>query len=279
MNDNRETVPTKTPRHREPSARLRWRALGRLEEHLELPMAILAVVWLVLFILEVVRGNNPLLIYLGTAVWIIFLAEFFVRLLIAPDRWQFVRRSWLTIVSLLVPALRIARIGAVFRAMRAARAVRGVRLIRAVGAMNRGMGALGSTLRRSGVWYVSALTVAVCFAGAAGMYTLEPHSTSGEGFSDYTDALWWTAMIMTTMGSGYWPQTAEGRILAVLISLFSIGVFGYVTATLASFLVGREANAPDGASAAGVDVRALRREIAALRKEIRGTQNFQADDS
>lgn len=49
-------------------------------------MAILAVVPLVLFILEVVRGNNPLLICLGTAVWIIFLAEFFVRLLIAPDR-------------------------------------------------------------------------------------------------------------------------------------------------------------------------------------------------
>ncbi len=244
--------------------------LRRLEGHLELPMAILAVVWLVLFILEVVRGNSPLLAYLATAVWIIFLAEFFVRLLIAPDRLAFVQRSWLTIVSLLVPALRIARMAAVFRAMGAARAVRGVRLIRAVGAMNRGMGALGSTLRRSGVWYVFALTVAVCFAGAAGMYALEPHSAGVKGFSSYTDALWWTAMIMTTMGSGYWPQTAEGRILAVLISLFSIGVFGYITATLASFLVGREADAPDGGSAAGADIRALRREIAALRKEIRG---------
>ncbi|MEO6568599.1 MAG: potassium channel family protein, partial [Opitutaceae bacterium] len=175
-----------------------------------------------------------------------------------------------TILSLLVPALRIARLGTVFQAMRAARAARGVRLIRAVGALNRGMGALGATLRRSGVWYVSALMVAVCFAGAAGMYALEPHSADGKGFSGYADALWWTAMIMTTMGSAYWPQTPEGRILAVLISLVAIGVFGYLTATLASFLIGQEAAASDGPTAAGADVRALQRDIAALRKEIRG---------
>lgn len=270
MNSTPANTATKAADLHQPSARLRWRMLRRLEAHLELPMAVLAVVWLLLFVMEVVRGNTPLLTFLGTAVWIVFLCEFLVRLLIAPDRWQFVRRSWLTIISLLVPALRIARLGTVFRAMRAARAARGVRLIRAVGAMNRGMGALGATLRRSGVWYVSALMVAVCFAGAAGMYALEPHSTDGKGFSSYADALWWTAMIMTTMGSAYWPHTPEGRILAVLISLVAIGVFGYLTATLASFLIGQEAAASDGPTAGGADVRALQRDIAALRKEIRG---------
>lgn len=242
--------------------------LQRLEQHLELPMAILAVVWLVLFIIDMVRGSDPLVTFFATVIWVIFIAEFVVKVLIAPDRWRFVKHSWLTIISLLVPALRIARIFSAFRALRAVRAVRGVRLIKAVGALNRGMGALGATLRRSGVWYVSALVVAVCFAGAAGMYALEPRASGGAGFSSYADALWWTAMIMTTMGSAYWPQTPEGRILAVLISLVAIGVFGYVTATLASFLVGRDADAPDGATASSSDVKALQRDIAAMRREL-----------
>jgi voltage-gated potassium channel len=121
-------------------------------------------------------------------------------------------------------------------------------------------------MQRRGVGYVLALFVAMCFGGAAGMYALEPRR---EGFSSYGDALWWTTMIMTTMGSAHWPLTAEGRILAVLISLVAIGVFGYFTAMLASFLVGRDAaTEPDGV-ATGAELRALRREIAELHDELR----------
>lgn len=254
---------------RPPSDRLRWRALSRLEDHLDMPMAILAVVWLALFVIEIVKGSNAVLTYLTTAIWLIFIAEFVLRLVIAPDRWRFIRKSWLTIIALLVPALRAIRFLRILRALRATRAVRGVRLIRTVGALNRGMGALGATLRRTGVWYVAGLTIVVSLAGAAGMYALEPHANNGAGFTSYSDALWWTVMIMTTMGSAYWPQTGEGRILAFVISLFSIGVFGYVTATLASFLVGRDAAASDGATASAADVRALQRDIAAMRRDLR----------
>jgi voltage-gated potassium channel len=84
-------------------------------------------------------------------------------------------------------------------------------------------------------------------------------------------------MIITTMGSDYWPQTAEARILAFLISLVAIGVFGYVTATLASFLVGRDAAASDGSTASAVDVRALRRDLAAIRLELSELRAASAD--
>jgi voltage-gated potassium channel len=48
-------------------------------------------------------------------------------------------------------------------------------------------------------------------------------------------------MILTTMGSAYWPTTPEGRVLCIFISLYSMGVFGYFTAALATFFVGKEA--------------------------------------
>ena len=53
-------------------------------------------------------------------------------------------------------------------------------------------------------------------------------------------------MIMTTMGSDYWPRTAEGRILCFLLSLSSIGTFGYITASLASLFIGRDVQSTTG---------------------------------
>ncbi len=43
------------------------------------------------------------------------------------------------------------------------------------------------------------------------------------------------------MGSDYWPRTPEGRILCLLLALYAFAVFGYVTATLASYFIGRDA--------------------------------------
>ena len=145
----------------------------------------------------------------------------------------------MTALSLLVPALRAVRIVRGLRVLRLARATRGLRLLRVVSSLNRGMSALGDSLSRRGFAYVVALTLLVTVAGAAGMYAFESPPTGG--LTSYGEALWWTAMIMTTMGSAYWPQTVEGRVLCVFLSLYAFGVFGYVTATLATFFVGRDA--------------------------------------
>lgn len=54
-------------------------------------------------------------------------------------------------------------------------------------------------------------------------------------------------MIMTTMGSQYWPQTAEGRVLCLFLAIYAFSVFGYVTAFLASIFIGRKkTDAEDG---------------------------------
>jgi voltage-gated potassium channel len=72
-------------------------------------------------------------------------------------------------------------------------------------------------------------------------------------------------MIMTTMGSTYWPQTLEGRVLCLLLALYAFAVFGYVTATLASYFIDRDADRPDAAIAGQRVIEDLRAEVAALR--------------
>lgn len=231
-------------------------------------MQLLGFTWLGLLVLELTSGLSTPLAILSTAIWIAFIVDFAIRLSIAPDRKHYLRRNWLTALSLLVPALRVLRIVRFARLLRVARVTRGVRLVRVVTSVNRGMKALGRTMGRRGLAYVVVLTVLVTFAGAAGMYAFE-HEVPASGLADFPTALWWTAMIMTTMGTEHWPQSGEGRVLALLLSVYAFSVFGYVTAALASHFIDRDADRADGAVASHAALVEIRQELAALRRELR----------
>lgn len=251
------------PREREE----RLQALHELGEWLETPMVVLGFAWLALLVVELTRGLTPALELAGTIVWALFILDFVLRLALAPEKGAFLRANWLTALSLVLPALRFAR---AFRAVRAARVLGRVRLVKVVGSLNRGMRALGHVLRRRGFGYVVAFTTVVTLVGAAGMYAFE-RGAGESGIQGYWSALWWTAMVMTTLGSEYWPRTGEGRLLCFLLALYAFSVFGYVTATLATFFVGRDAESAEGEVAGERAIRELRAEIAALRTELRET--------
>ncbi len=246
----------------------RLELLTRVEDWLETPMVVLGFVWLALLIAEFVWGTSSLFEGLGTLIWIIFILDFALKLTLAPHKLRYLRHNVLTIIALFIPALRVFRVARAVRVLRLARTARSLRLVRVVTSLNRGMRALSATMGRRGAGYVVLLTTIVTFAGAAGMYAFE-QDAAGEGLSSYGTALWWTTMIMLTLGSEYWPQTAEGRVLCILLSLYAFGIFGYVTAVLASFFVGRDADGEDTELAGARDISALRGEIALLREELR----------
>jgi voltage-gated potassium channel len=244
----------------------RYELLEQLEDWLETPMLVLAFVWLALLIVELLWGESNLFSTIGTVIWVVFILDFAVKFALAPQKIAFLRRHWLTAISLLLPALRIFRLFRMFRLLRLARAGRGLRLLRVISSLNRSMKALSASLSRRGFGYVISLTVLVTLAGAAGIYTFEKEALGGP--NSYGEALWWTAIIMTTMGSQYWPQTAEGRVLCVFLALYAFGVFGYVTAALATFFVGRDAENDEAELAGGKQLAALKDEVIALREEI-----------
>lgn len=243
--------------------------LRKLEDWLEGPMIVLGLIWLALVVVELIWGLPRFLEVTSTAIWIVFIVDFAVRLALAPRKLLFLRRNWLTALSLTLPALRLLRIVRAARVLQLARGARGLRLVRVVSSVNRGMGALGASMSRRGLGYVASLAFVVLLAGSAGMYAFE-RQPEGDGIRSYGDALWWTAMLMTTIASEYWPRTAEGRLLCLLLSGFSMAILGYLTASLATFFVGRDAASAEGEIAGEPALRALRDEIAALRAELRG---------
>jgi voltage-gated potassium channel len=246
--------------------------LQQIEDWLEIPMLLLSFVWLALFVVELIWGLSPLLDTLGITIWILFILDFGVKFFLAPHKLVYLRQNWLMVFSLMLPALRVLRVVKVVRALQTVRAVRGLRLLRAMTRANRGMRALAASVNRRGFGYVVGLTTIVTLIGSAGMYAFENEAPES-ALTDYGTALWWTAMVITTMGSDYFPQTPEGRVLCFFLALYAFAVFGYVTATLATFFVGRDAENPEAEVAGVKEITALQAEIAALRTEIQALIN------
>ena len=240
----------------------RKKLLTSIEKLLEGPMIFLGFVWLILLVIELVWGLNKPLEYASLTIWVIFIVDFIIKFILAPGKVAFLKKNWLTAISLLIPALRVFRI---VRFVRLLRGLRGIRLVRIVSSLNRSMNSLGATMKRRAAGYVLMITLIVTFAGAAGMYALENPTP---GFNSYGMALWWTAMRVITAGNEFNPATPEGRGLAFLIAVFGYTIFGYVTATFATFFIGRDAEEKDAPLAGAKDLKELKASILLLTKKI-----------
>ncbi|MFZ6031366.1 MAG: ion transporter [Chloroflexota bacterium] len=245
----------------------RYKTLHELESLLELPVLVLGFIWLALLVIELVWGLNAFLSGLVYVIWAIFILDFVVRLILAPRKLRYLQSNWLTAVSLFIPALRLFRVIRLVQLTRLLRASEQLRLIRVLGSLNRGMRALRATMERRLFGYVVALYILVTLVSAAAMLAFERGAS--EGFQNYGEALYWTAMMMTTLGSAHWPVSSEGKVMAFLLAVYAFTMFGYVTATLATYFIGRDVESSEITQSESAVVDALQAEIGALRREIR----------
>lgn len=122
--------------------RRHYRLLYRLEEWLEPIMFLLAFVWLWLFIEELVDGLSPRQQLAVSAIWIIFIIEFLLKLYLAPRRLNYAARNWITVIALAVPAFRVFRLLGALRVLSVARVASSARLVRALTSTTRAYKAL-----------------------------------------------------------------------------------------------------------------------------------------
>ncbi len=137
--------------------RERYELLQRVMGWLETSMLVLSFVRLVLLVVQLTRGESQLFCFLVTTIWVVFILDFAVKLVLAPDKAGYFTGSWLTAMSLVIPALGLFRVVRALRPLRLARTGWGLRLVRVVSSLNRGMMALGASLGRgaSVVWLPS----------------------------------------------------------------------------------------------------------------------------
>jgi voltage-gated potassium channel len=108
--------------------------------------------------------------------------------------------------------------------------------VRLVLVANRATRAAGEIFSRHRFQYVLSIIVLATLMAAAGVFYFE-QGVPGTPFVGFGDALWWAATMTTTVNVGAEPLTVEGRIIGLLLRVVGLATFGYVTASIASFLI------------------------------------------
>ena len=202
----------------------------RYEEATQWPMVALAVLFVAAYAWGVLRPDLPgwllATLHLVTVVaWPVFLADYVFRLALADHRWHFVRTNWIDGVAVVLPLLRPLRI---------------LSLIRVVRVIDR---RLTSSLHGRVAAYVSLTAALVVFMASLAELDAERGARDAT-ITGFGDALWWASTTITTVGYGdRYPVTGQGRLVAVLLMIAGIALLGIVTAALASWFVGRVAEA------------------------------------
>jgi len=216
-------------------SRERYKLLIELNKLMDKPMAILAFAWLVLIIIDLSFGLKGDLILASYFIWALFVLDFLVGFIIAPKRTKYLRRNWLTGISVLLPAFGILRLFRVGRFIMISRFTRSLDTLKLFTSTRRSVNAVRRVLKVNALGKILVFTIILMFAGAAGLFYFE--KTATDGIITYWDALWWSSMILTTIGSDFWPVTLEGRLMFFFLSFYAFSFFGYLAASLASYFI------------------------------------------
>ena len=233
----------------------RGACLSAWERRSEWPLTAIALAFLAVYAWEVVadlhgaaRAGTELAM---DVMWAVFIADYLVRLALAPQRGRWFVRHLFDLAVVALPVLRPLRL---------------VRLIALIRVLHRGA---GMALRgRITAYTASGVTLLVLVSSLAVLDA--ERGAPGTPIRTYGEAVWWALATITTVGYGdLAPVTAVGRWAAVLLMIGGVALAGVVTATLASWivsLVAEESAEQEAATRAQVEV--LQRQVTALIERV-----------
>ncbi len=185
------------------------------------------------FVVHLSAGLAVTFNFIDYLVWALFAVEYLVKLYLSPSRSAFVKHHLFDLVVVAVPVLCPLRALRLFRLFDFTRA--GVVLAN-------GLRRARSLFTHRGLHFVLLAVLVIVFVLAAFELGFEQNA-HGSNIHNYGDALWWAIVTVTTVGYGdKYPVTAGGRGVAVVLMLVGIGLIGVLTATVASYFVGEQAD-------------------------------------
>ena len=218
--DDRGLSAVRRVRVLEPHQRERW--AQALAARLDAPMTALGLVFLLVVFGQTLSASAPLqraLAVAGWLLWSVFVAEFALRLYVAPDRRRFLRRNWWQVVFLILPVLRFLRLVAVLRLARAGRVVSSaVRSSRS--ARRLVTGRLG---------WLATVSAIVVLAASQLLFAFGVYDRYGQALH--------AAALATVTGEPLGHSSALAQVLEVALAVYSVVVFAAVAGALGAFFV------------------------------------------
>jgi len=174
---------------------------------------------------------------IDTFVCLVFLADFGIRFRQAKSKPAFLKWGWIDLLASIpnpsggIPYLSHLRWGRLVRTFRV------IRLIRALRATQKLSDFLLKNKFRTGVASVALTSILLVVFASLGILICErPEPQANIQTAD--DAVWWSVATITTVGSAdKFPVTAEGRLLAMIVMVSGVGLFGGLSGLAASFFI------------------------------------------
>jgi len=232
---------------------LRW------ERWLNWPLFAVLFLAIPAFYIEL-SGRDPGLLWVGSefilAIALSFLAHLGAMLLLHRQRWTYLRRNWMHVLIVVGASLNYFQVGSPDTWLDWT-----LRIVWQGTAFIRLTGFLTGLVRPGSLGSVLLLAVGVLAVAGLGFYWLDP------AIDSYFDGLWLAFVSAATVGYGdVVPTTPASRVFAVFIVLLGYAVLSLVMASIAALFVGEEEK--DLRREMHRDIRALRGEVAELRREI-----------
>ncbi|QKS69776.1 potassium channel family protein [Paenalkalicoccus suaedae] len=167
----------------------------------------------------------PLVRNLDVLIWIIFVIDVAVRFVLAPSKWTYIKRNPLDLIAIIPfdSIFRLARLARLFR------------LLRLLMVFKHYFTPLHGVLKTNSLDKVLMAVVILIFVASIPIRLIEPSIDS------YSDAVWWAVVTATTVGYGdISPETMIGRLIAMVLMMFGIGLLGVVTSSVASYFLNGE---------------------------------------
>ena len=180
----------------------------------------------------------------------IFLLDFLIGFGHATNKLRFMSWGWIDLVSS-IPAIDLVQAGRIVRVIRILRVLRGIRLARILAKYLQHNRADGTILA---VVFVSILLLLL-----SSVAILQVEQVAGANIQTPSDALWWAIVTMTTVGYGdKYPVTTVGRIIASVLMVGGVGLFGTLSGSVASWILNPVEQRQE------VDLDAIQRELVAI---------------
>lgn len=177
---------------------------------------------------------DKLLTYLDYLICSFFLFEFAYRYYKAENKLAYMKWGWIDLLSS-IPMLDQ------FRAGRVLRLIRLLRLIRAFRSTKQLINHIFADKVQGTLSSISVFAFLLIIFSSIAILQVEDDPTSNIRTAE--DAVWWTYTTITSVGYGdKYPVTTEGRILAMILMTFGVGLFGTFTAYIASLFVSEESH-------------------------------------
>lgn len=209
----------------------KYKKLNTIYEIFIVLLALLSIILVILDLCGKISLANGALFWADTIILIVFSLDYIVRFIKAKEKWQFFKKNIFDLLSI-IPFNSIFgffRFARVFRIAKLAKITKFARLTAFFGRFGTHA---HKFLHTNGFIYVLYTSgVLVLTSSLIMMYA--------EG-KNFFDALWWSIVTVTTVGYGdISPETGIGRVMAVLLMIFGIGLISMLTGTITTYFTSR----------------------------------------